>query len=119
MDVGKAPLWKGCLAYFPRALFAVAFVSEYGYRKYKVWDGWRLVPDGVDRYMDADARHFLKLAIEGNYDAESGLAHLAQKAWNALAELERAIEKHGLEIRMGNDIVDGIPVPGTARAVTL
>lgn len=118
-DVGKAPIWQGFLAYFPRAVFAVAMVSEYGYRKYGSWGGWALVPSGLERYMDADARHWLKLPIEGSYDAESGLAHLAQKAWNAMAELERAIKDQGLEIRRGNDIVDGKPVANTATVATL
>lgn len=125
-DVGKAPLWQGCLRYFPRALLAVAYVSEYGDRKYTppggehYSDGWANVPNGVNRYMDADARHFLKIATEGDYDdSDSGLAHLAQKAWNSLAELERAIRDKKIDIRIGNDIVDGKPVLGTARGIEL
>jgi hypothetical protein len=120
MDVGKAPIWRGFVAYFPRAMWAVAFVSEYGNRKYGEWGGWRKVPNAIPRYLDADLRHLLKTCTEGDYDdSDSGLAHLAQKAWSAMAELEQAITEGHLEVRIGNDIVDGKPVLGTAKKVAL
>lgn len=116
LDVGKAPIWQGCLNYFPRALTAIAMVSEYGHRKYGEWGGWRRVADGDARYTDAKSRHMLLPAMVGDYDeGDSGLAHLAQEAWNALAKLERALEEKRLKIMRGNDIVDGKPVIGTAK----
>lgn len=128
-DLGKAPVWRGLFRYFPRALLAVAFVSEYGDRKYvpatatdacHYTDGWAKVPDGLNRYLDADGRHFLKLATEGDYDeSDSGLAHLAQKAWNSLAELERAIRDKRIEIRIGNQIENGKPLLNTHKVVEL
>lgn len=125
MDDGKAPVVQGFMNYFPRAIFAVAMVSEYGKRKYNpdspVFNsGWREVENGQLRYADAEARHRLKSAIEGVYDeGDSGLPHLAQKAWSAMAELERALTDGGVEIRRGNDIVDGKPVLGTAKAIKI
>jgi hypothetical protein len=87
-DEGKPPMLRGVLHSFPRALEAVAFVSQYGLKKYgrddNSWHGWKLVPDGQDRYADALVRH---LAAHG-YDEESGLLHAAHAAWNALAVLE-------------------------------
>ncbi len=125
MDDGKAPLYQGFDKYFPRAKWAVAMVSEYGDRKYSV-DGihystqWCAVPNGFPRYFDAEARHVTKAEIEGPYDdGDSGLPHLAQEAWNTLAKLERAIKDGLIEVRRGNDIVDGKPILGTARAVKL
>lgn len=119
-DVGKAPIWQGLMNYFPRALWAVSLVSEYGQRKYGEWGGWAKVPNGLERYRDAHGRHILKQAIEGKYDdSDSGLAHLAQDAWNALAKLERAIRDGEVEVRIGNEIVDGQPVLGTAKKVEL
>ena len=124
MDEGKAPILQGFLRYFPRAVIGVAWVSEYGDRKYVLpggdhyTDNWCRVPNGLDRYGDADARHTLKRHIEGEYDErDSGLAHLQQKAWNAMAELERALRDGDIECRRGNDIVAGKPVLGTARKV--
>ncbi|MDR5772066.1 MULTISPECIES: dATP/dGTP diphosphohydrolase domain-containing protein [unclassified Caballeronia] len=87
LDAGKAPVLRGALGYFPRALTAVAEVSEIGARKY-TWNGWESVPDGAERYGDALARHILAENIDGSHDADTGLLHAAHAAWNALARLE-------------------------------
>lgn len=88
LDHGKAPVLRGCVAYFPRALEAVAEVSSFGASKY-TWNGWRTVPDGANRYGDAMVRHLTMEAADGPNDRDSGLAHAA---WNALARLELLIE---------------------------
>jgi hypothetical protein len=125
MDFGKAPIYQGFDKYFARGKFAVAMVSEYGDRKYAIHPNhyttqWCDVPDGFNRYADGQARHQLKPEIEGPYDDDdSGLPHLAQEAWNAMAKLERALRDGVIEIRRGNDIVDGKPILGTARAVKI
>lgn len=88
-DAGKPEVVKGALHYFPNALAAVADVSAAGARKY-AWDGWRTVPDGVDRYTEAMGRHLLA-EREGPTDSGpggTGCLHAAQVAWNALARLE-------------------------------
>lgn len=88
-DAGKPEVVKGVLHYFPNALAAVADVSAAGARKY-TWDGWRTVPDGVDRYTEAMGRHLLA-EREGPTDSGpggTGCLHAAQVAWNALARLE-------------------------------
>jgi hypothetical protein len=115
-DEGKAPVYNGLFRYFPRALIAVSRVSEYGFRKYGTWGGWRAVPEGIARYSDAKARHTLKECIELYDDGDSGLAHAQMDAWNALARLDKMLEEGMVEDRIGNDIVDGKPVLGTARA---
>lgn len=122
LDVGKAPVVQGFNNYFPHAIVAVSYVSEYGDRKYSETpgtykSGWKDVPNGQARYADADGRHRLKLQIEGNYDAESEIAHLAHKAWNAMAELETAIVKGGVEIRIGNQLDGLVPRLGTFKRV--
>ena len=87
LDLGKAPVFRGVLAYFPRALMAVAQVSEFGAKKY-TWKGWETVPDGIQRYSDALGRHIVYEAVEGPVTADSNLLHAAHVAWNALAVLE-------------------------------
>lgn len=87
LDAGKSPLFRGLLDYFPRACNAVADISAFGASKY-AWKGWESVPDGINRYSDAELRHFTKEAVEGAYDLDSGYLHKAHKAWNALAALE-------------------------------
>ena len=86
-DLGKSPVYRGMLGYFPRAIEAVARVSATGARKYS-WRGWATVPDGIGRYTDALARHLTAMEIEGPYDRDTGELHRAQIAWNSLAALE-------------------------------
>jgi hypothetical protein len=74
---------------FSQALLAVADVATFGARKYTA-DGWRTVPDAIQRYTDAKDRHRLAGEVE-EADPESGLAHAAHEAWNALAVLELRI----------------------------
>jgi hypothetical protein len=50
------------------------------------------VTSGVTRYTEAMDRHRLKEGFELN-DVDSGLAHAAHLAWNALARLELMIRE--------------------------
>jgi len=72
---------------FANALWHVAEVGTFGAKKYTD-HGWLDVPNGVDRYADAQLRHFLKASQGECRDPESGLLHAAHEAWNALAKLE-------------------------------
>ena len=90
LDAGKSPVRRGLLEQFPRACMAVADVSKYGADKY-CWNGWETVPDGINRYGDAEVRHICYAAIEGPaaaLDMSSKLLHAAHEAWNAFARLE-------------------------------
>lgn len=86
LDSGKPAIARGVLRYFPRAVEAVARVSEFGATKY-TWDGWRDVENASERYTEALTRHLVADAIEA-IDPESGMSHKAHIAWNALAILE-------------------------------
>ena len=77
---------------FPRALLAVAKVAGDGAKKY-TRGGWQTVPDGIERYSDAEGRHLLKRFIDGDADLESGSLHLAHSAWNSLAILELTLRE--------------------------
>jgi hypothetical protein len=113
-DAMSAPVVTLCFNYFPHALAAVANVSEYGARKYTPM-GWRTVPNGVARYTDALGRHLLKEAVEVYDEKDSGLAHAAQVAWNALARLELLLVEGARLNRRGNQIsAEGKPIPNTA-----
>lgn len=92
LDAGKSPLLRGCLQYFPRALAAVAQVSEVGANKY-TWNGWEKVPDGINRYGNALARHLAAEAVDGPIDRETECLHAAQVAWNSLARLELILKE--------------------------
>ena len=91
-DGGKAPIYRGVLAYFPDAVASVASVSAFGASKY-AWNGWLHVPDGLGRYTDAMVRHLLEEGKGDVLDPDSGLAHAAHSAWNSLARLELLLRK--------------------------
>lgn len=91
-DQDKPCVNRGMFAYFPKALLEVAKVSDFGAQKYER-GGWKTVPDGIERYFDALGRHLLNFQIEGTFDKESGLRHMAHLAWNALAVLELQLQE--------------------------
>lgn len=86
LDAGKPRVWL-CIGGFSRALGEVAQVTTVGAAKYTP-DGWKDVPGGVERYMDAFGRHQLALGRGERVDAGSGCLHKAQMIWNLLASLE-------------------------------
>lgn len=105
LDAGKPMVFKGVLGYFPRALRAIARLSETGATKYR-WGGWSAVDNAEERYLEADSRHLFDYAdpTEPDFDltfddVEEGRKyfhhHLVAHAWNALAALEKYIERGG------------------------
>lgn len=72
---------------FSHAIEDVADVGTYGAHKYTD-DGWQSVDNGIERYLSAMIRHYLKYRQGETYDDESELPHLSHMAWNALAVLE-------------------------------
>ena len=91
LDAGKVDVLRGAMQYFPRALKAIARVSELGAKKYS-WKGWESVPNGRQRYGAALTRHLL---VEDDFATDNGpgglgmeVLHASQVAWNACARLE-------------------------------
>jgi hypothetical protein len=99
LDAGKSPVYRGVIAYFPRAIKAIGQLSSDGAENYS-WDGWRRVDNGVARYSDAMGRHIVDEAIEGPWDLKAlnrpkhpyHALHKTAVAWNALAALELYLE---------------------------
>lgn len=87
-DAGKP---RTCLVLggFSSALLEVSQVGTFGAEKYTD-NGWRSVPNGVERYSNAMLRHLLAES-KSETDDESGLRHAAHVAWCALARLELMI----------------------------
>lgn len=119
LDADKIDYYSLFLDYFPRAVTAVAYVSEYGARKYHL-KGWEKVPNGYVRYSAADVRHIMKEMMGEQFDdSDSGLSHAAQHAWNAMARLELALQAGTTQCVRGNELVGGKPVLGTSKVVDL
>ena len=91
MDAGKLRA-SLVLSGFANALHGVCEVGTYGANKYTP-DGWMTVPDGEERYADAQMRHWLKEASGEVIDEESNIMHLKHEAWNVLARLELALRR--------------------------
>lgn len=91
----KPQLYRGFVARFPRAIEAVARVSEFGAIKHEVEMGdmsYLYTPGAEVLYLEAELRHMVAEATEGMMDPESLMLHKAHKAWNAMADLEKAIQ---------------------------
>lgn len=99
-DTGK-PMVGTILRIFPRALFAIGSVIEYGTHKYPDPDNWSKNKNIESRYFDSAIRHMLKYFIGCKRDEESGKLHLAHAAWNLLAILE-------MELRSNQGLSDSI-----------
>ena len=90
-DAGK-PLPALVLGGFAAGLTEVVRVGTDGARKYTP-EGWKSVPDGPARYMEALWRHLLAHMRGEVRDPDSGHRHMAHVAWNALAYLTLTFRK--------------------------
>ncbi len=89
LDAGKPD--TSLLLMFGKALLAVAGVGTFGAKKY-TRGGWQSVAEGRERYTAALLRHLFASQYE-DYDPDTGLLHLAQVAWNALAICELVLRE--------------------------
>ena len=71
---------------FARSLEEVGKVATYGANKYTP-DGWKHVPNPVERYTNAMLRHWVAYSKGEVLDKDTGLSHFAHFTWNALAVL--------------------------------
>lgn len=95
LDAGKIQAAL-VLGGFAKALEEVSKVGTFGAKKYSP-NGWKSVEDGVNRYSDAMMRHWLAHQSGELIDADSGLSHLSQVAWNALAVLQLTVGAERVE----------------------
>lgn len=88
-DAGKLRTWL-VLSRFHKALNEVAAIGTFGANKYTP-DGWKSVPGGHQRYMDAALRHLMDYASGQRLDdgpGGSGRHHLGAVIWNLMAAME-------------------------------
>jgi hypothetical protein len=93
-DGGKADISR-MKRQFADALAAVALSGMFGAVKYADHNGcsYKHVLNAKHRYDSAGSRHDLAYAGGEMYADDSHLHHLGAKAWNALAQLQLAIEE--------------------------
>ena len=85
----NTPVFSGVLKYFPRALAAVAALSQIGNEQHNPGTElhWDRSKSGDE--WDALTRHLLEV---GTYDTD-GVLHSTKVAWRALAGLEKELEQ--------------------------
>ncbi len=93
-DPSKIKLLRYFFRKFPRAIEAVARVSEAGDAKHNgTVRSYLSVENGHQEYSESMMRHIFDEIIEGPIELEDGSLHAAKIAWGALARLEIHLEK--------------------------
>lgn len=87
----QAPVFLGCLKYFPLALFEIAKLSKRGNDQHSLgtevhWDRSKSTDE-----LDALTRHLLDVATAPDLATE--IKELTAVAWRACAALQKACEK--------------------------
>jgi len=85
-----APLWSGCMLYFPDALLAVARLSKKGNDKHNPGEPLRWSRERSTDHGDCIARHQIEPEA---IDPDTGEVHAVAVAWRALAQLQLILEK--------------------------
>lgn len=94
----QQPVFSGVLQYFPDAILEVANTSWVGNNQHHPdkplhWDKNKSTDE-----LDALTRHLMQA---GTFDTD-GVRHSAKAAWRALANLQREIDLHRLDIKKGH-----------------
>ena len=84
-----APLARGLLDYFPRALVAVANLSRIGNEKHNPGEPLHWSKEKSNDHADCIVRHLIE---RGTVDLDDGQLHSTKVAWRALALLEIELE---------------------------
>jgi hypothetical protein len=87
----RIPLYSGVIAYFPDALVEVARISQAGNEKHNPGEPLHWAREKSTDHEDCIARHTMD-ALKSDA-AVDRVAHLAARAWRALAALQLEAEK--------------------------
>ncbi len=88
----EIPMFRGLLAYFPRALRYVAQVSMAGNNQHHPDKPLHWDKDKSTDEEDALIRHLTDVASGEEMDTD-GILHRGKVAWRGLSQLERYLEK--------------------------
>ena len=103
---------------FANAIRLVQATMEYGAQKYEA-HSWQNVPNGLERYTRAGARHrqdrqrdWREMGTAGatlySKDRESGLPHIAHEIFNLMAQLELALSEEANGVVSAAEIADAL-----------
>ncbi len=89
----QIPVYSGFIKYFPRAIRAVAKVSQTGNDQHNPGQPLHWDEDKSTDHEDALARHLVDHAQGEEFD-EDQERHLAKVAWRAMSALETFLKKN-------------------------
>lgn len=98
----EAPMFSGVLDYFPDAVFCVARLSFLGNEKHNPGEPLHWAKEKSGDEPDCVMRH---LADHGVIDPDDGALHEVKLAWRGLANLQRFIDKNGIEACFDENII--------------
>jgi hypothetical protein len=108
----EAPMFSGVLDYFPDAIFAVARLSFLGNEKHNPGEPLHWAKGKSMDEPDCIMRH---LADHGIIDPDDGALHEVKLAWRSLANLQRFIDKNGIEACFDEKRIAAIRAERAAR----
>lgn len=90
----EMPIYRGVVAYFPRALGAIAHLSFQSNEKHNPGEPLHWSKNKSSDHLDCIMRHLIE---NGTVDPDDGFLHDIKLAWRALANLEIVLENHEQE----------------------
>ncbi len=85
------PVYSGFIKYFPRAILAVARLSQVANDQHNPGEPLHWAKEKSTDEPDAMMRHLIDDVL-GEVEDTDGIKHLTKVAWRALANLERHLE---------------------------
>ena len=86
------PVYTGFIKYFPRAILAVARLSQVANDQHNPGEPLHWAKEKSMDEPDAMMRHLIDDALGEELDSD-GIMHLTKVSWRAMANLERKLEK--------------------------
>lgn len=90
----QMPVYRGFLGYFPDAVHLVSMLSARANEKHAPGQPIQWVKGVSADHEDCLARHLVDI---DKMDPEMGLDYRVHVAWRGMAQLQAAIEEHGIE----------------------
>ena len=109
VDRKNVPAFSGFVAYFPKAMMAVARLSKIGNDQHNPGEPLHWAKEKSTDHLDCLIRH---AAEHGTFDTD-GCRHMVKAAWRAMAELETELDRAiaAGEPIFREDLIPPAPVP--------
>jgi phage tail protein X len=91
--------FQGFVKYFPDATAAVALLSKIANEQHNPGEPMHWAKEKSTEELDSLMNHLIDIACKGELSRDSdGILDAVKIAWRGMANLQRLLDKHGLEI---------------------